>query len=1055
MGSLVLVVWCKKTMAPLSKSSALVALDDLCDHHGVDPSTGLTSAQVKDKRAEYGWNELDKEDATPLWKLVLEQFDDTLVKILLVAAVVSFALAFFDRDERSGEEGILAYIEPIVILVILILNAIVGVWQEANAEAALDALKELQSETARVLRDGKMATVPSRELVPGDVVQVKVGDRVPADVRVTELRTTSLRVDQSQLTGESQSVAKDPAIPRCAEDELVVQSKTNMMFATTTVVGGLALGVVTDIGMETEIGKIQLAVQDAAEDEEDTPLKKKIDEFGDMLSQVIGIICILVWAINYKHFFDPVHGSVFKGCIYYFKIAVALAVAAIPEGLPTVITTCLALGTRKMAAKNAIVRKLPSVETLGCTNVICSDKTGTLTTNEMSAVELVLPVDGQQMTQHTVSGITYSPIGDISPPLDFQNNTSLLSMAASVASLCNASALEYDAKATKYVRVGEPTEASLKVLVEKMGLPDPAAQKALAAKRPNEPAATAHAVNDYWNSGAKVLATLEFNRDRKSMSVVTKPAGKGVNQLLVKGAPEGLLARCTQILRADGTVADLDASAVAAISKQQTRMSGRALRVLALAYKDLGGDLASYDGTPAHPGAKVLADDTGFSAIESDLTFVGLVGIIDPPRAEIAPVVQTCKTAGIRVIMITGDNKLTAEAIATDVGILDKGFDKMQSFTGTDFFKKSEGEQLEIMSQSNSGLVFSRTEPTHKQQLVKLLKSQGSVVAMTGDGVNDAPALKQADIGIAMGLTGTEVAKEASDMILADDNFATIVNAVEEGRSIYNNMQAFIRYLISSNIGEVAAIFFTAALGMPEGLIPVQLLWVNLVTDGPPATALGFNKADADIMKKLPRRTDESLITPWVFFRYMVVGIYVGWACVAVFAYWYMYHEGDHTNITWEQLTTWGQCSEWTDFKVNDFDGLDMQTDPCKYFTDGKVKASTLSLSVLVAIEMFNALNALSEDGSLMQMPPWSNPYLILAMIVSFGMHFVILYVDFLADMFFVTPLDFDEWMVVMAFSLPVIFIDEVLKFIGRGISSRELQQRMARGENGEAKKKQ
>jgi len=431
------------------------------------------------------------------------------------------------------------------------------------------------------------------------------------------------------------------------------------------------------------------------------------------------------------------------------------------------------------------------------------------------------------------------------------------------------------------------------------------------------------------------------------------------------------------------------------------------------------------------------------------------VGIIDPPRAEIAPVVQTCKTAGIRVIMITGDNKLTAEAIATDVGILDKGFDKMQSFTGTNFFKKSEGEQLEILSQSNSGLVFSRTEPMHKQQLVKLLKSQGCVVAMTGDGVNDAPALKQADIGIAMGLTGTEVAKEASDMILADDNFATIVNAVEEGRSIYNNMQAFIRYLISSNIGEVAAIFFTAALGMPEGLIPVQLLWVNLVTDGPPATALGFNKADADIMKKLPRRTDESLITPWVFFRYMVVGIYVGWACVAVFAYWYMYHVGDHTNITWEQLTTWGHCSEWTDFKVNDFDGLDMQTDPCKYFTDGKVKASTLSLSVLVAIEMFNALNALSEDGSLMQMPPWSNPYLILAMIVSFGMHFVILYVDFLADMFFVTPLDFDEWMVVMAFSLPVILIDEVLKFVGRGISARELQQRMALGENGEAKKNQ
>jgi len=734
---------------------------------------------------------------------------------------------------------------------------------------------------------------------------------------------------------------------------------------------------------------------------------------------------------------------------------VALAVAAIPEGLPTVITTCLALGTRKMAAKNAIVRKLPSVETLGCTSVICSDKTGTLTTNEMSAVELVLPGTAADMARHVVSGITYSPVGDISPPLDFPTHTTQLSMASCVASLCNASAIEYDAKASKYVRVGEPTEASLKVLVEKMGLPDPAAQRTLAAQRASDPAATASAANDHWGSRAKVLETLEFSRDRKSMSVVVKPANQEANQLLVKGAPEGLLARCSTLLRADGKVAPLDAAAVAAVAAQQTRMSGRALRVLALAYKDLEGALASYDGTPAHAGARILARDADFAAIESDLTFVGLVGIIDPPRAEIAPVVETCKTAGIRIIMITGDNKLTAEAIATDVGILEKGFDASLSWTGMDFFKKSELEQLQILNKSNGGLVFSRTEPKHKQQLVKLLKSHGDVVAMTGDGVNDAPALKQADIGIAMGLTGTEVAKEASDMILADDNFATIVYAIEEGRSIYNNMQAFIRYLISSNIGEVAAIFLTAALGMPEGLIPVQLLWVNLVTDGPPATALGFNKADANIMKKLPRSTEESLITPWVFFRYMVVGIYVGWACVAVFAYWYMYHEGDHTNISWEQLTTWGHCSEWTDFKVNDFDGLDMQTDPCKYFTDGKVKASTLSLSVLVAIEMFNALNALSEDGSLLQMPPWSNPYLILAMLVSFGMHFVILYVDFLADMFFVTPLDFNEWMVVMAFSLPVIVIDEILKYIGRGISARELQQRMAGGLIGEAKKNQ
>ena len=1028
----------------LSRSSSTVELPELYAHFDVDINTGLTDAQVEVKRKEYGYNELDKEDATPLWKLVLEQFDDTLVKILLMAAGVSFVLAYFDGGEHGEDEGILAYVEPIVILIILILNAIVGVWQESNAESALEALKELQSESARALRNGKMCTIDSRDIVPGDIIEVKVGDRVPADTRVVELKTTSLRIDQSQLTGESQSVAKTPEIPTCPEDDLVVQAKTNILFATTTVVGGIGRGIVVETGMKTEIGKIQLAVQGAADEEEATPLKKKLDEFGDLLSQVIGVICILVWAINYNHFFDPVHGSVFKGCIYYFKIAVALAVAAIPEGLPTVITTCLALGTRKMAAKNAIVRKLPSVETLGCTNVICSDKTGTLTTNEMSCVEFVLPVTTGAMAKHSVSGITYAPLGDISPPVDFGANSVQLSMASTVASLCNASSLEYDTKASKYVRVGEPTEASLKVLVEKIGLPDSSAQKTLLANRTSDPSNTAHAVNNYWIGKAKTLATLEFNRDRKSMSVVTRPAGASTNQLLVKGAPEGLMGRCSKIMLANGQVVPLDQSAKDTITAQQTGMAGRALRVLALAYKDLSGDLGSYDGTRAHAGTKILSQDNDFKDIESDLTFVGLVGIIDPPREEIAPMVKVCKLAGIRIMMITGDNKLTAEAIAVDVGILDKGFDADSSFTGSEFFKKNESEQLKLLMKNDGGLVFSRTEPKHKQQLVKLLKSQGCVVAMTGDGVNDAPALKQADIGIAMGLTGTEVAKEAADMILADDNFATIVHAVEEGRSIYNNMQAFIRYLISSNIGEVAAIFFTAALGLPEGLIPVQLLWVNLVTDGPPATALGFNKPDADIMKKLPRRADDNLITPWVFFRYMVVGIYVGWACVAVFAYWYVYYEGDHTNITWDQLTHWGHCKTWTDFKVNDFDGLDMQTDPCKYFTDGKVKASTLSLSVLVAIEMFNALNALSEDGSLLTMPPWTNPYLIIAMFVSFGMHFVILYVDVLSEMFFVTPLDLNEWKLVLAFSLPVVIIDEVLKFLGRQMSAKELKTRMS-----------
>jgi Ca2+-transporting ATPase len=1031
--------------------------------NGIDH--GLNDADVTSLRAVYGLNELEKEDPSTLWELILEQFDDTLVKILLVAAMVSFGLAVLEGREKGTDGGaddhdmgLTAYVEPLVILIILILNAIVGVWQESNATAALEALKELQSEHARVLRNGKMQTVNSSELVPGDIVEVRVGDRVPADIRVLHLTTTQLRVDQAQLTGESQSVNKDVDIPTCQEN--VIQSRTNMLFATTVVVNGIGRGMVCQTGMATEIGKIQQAVQDAGAEEESTPLKKKLDEFGDLLSYVIGVICLLVWIINYQHFFDPVHGGVINGCIYYFKIAVALAVAAIPEGLPTVITTCLALGTRKMAAKNAIVRKLPSVETLGCTSVICSDKTGTLTTNEMSAVEFKLPSASahQDMQTYNVSGITYAPEGTIEPRIGDVSKNAQVKQLCTIASLCNASSLEYDKEHSKYIRVGEPTEAALKVLVEKLGHPEGSGkQGAIDIGRQTNPFNHAHAVNDVYASQYKVWSTLEFSRDRKSMSVLVKGDDAACNQLFVKGAPEGMVERCSHILLQDGSVAVLDAAGKAKILAQIDEMAARALRCLALAYKHCNDSpLGDFDGTRDHAAKAILSrPPSTFNEIESNMIFTGLVGIIDPPRNEILPMVETCRIAGIRVIMITGDNQLTANAIAVKVGILPEGFDPSRSMTGSQFFSLPVTKQRQILDQegdTTSGLVFSRTEPKHKQQLVSLLKQRGDVVAMTGDGVNDAPALKQADIGIAMGITGTEVAKEAADMILADDNFATIVSAVEEGRSIYNNMQAFIRYLISSNIGEVAAIFFTAALGLPEGLIPVQLLWVNLVTDGPPATALGFNPADADIMRRLPRRADDALITPWVFFRYMVVGIYVGFACVAVFAYWYMYHDpsdgtGDgHTLLTWYQLTHWQNCYEWgSDFEVADFDGWDLQTDPCRYFTDGKETAMTLSLSVLVAIEMFNALNALSEDGSLLSMPPWSNPYLIVAMFVSFGMHFLILYVEPLAKIFSVAPLDWNEWKLVLAFSLPVILIDEVLKFAGRKLHDAELKKRLAK----------
>uniref|UniRef100_K3W8M1 P-type Ca(2+) transporter n=1 Tax=Globisporangium ultimum (strain ATCC 200006 / CBS 805.95 / DAOM BR144) TaxID=431595 RepID=K3W8M1_GLOUD len=1024
-------------------------------HFNVIEEKGLSADAVEKQRAVHGFNELDKEEGTPLWKLVLEQFDDALVKILLGAAAVSFVLAYFEGGE---EEGISAYVEPLVILVILVLNAIVGVWQESNAEAALDALKDLQPENARVLRDGEMITVPARELVPGDIVEIRVGDKVPADIRLISMKTTAIRVEQAQMTGESTSVNKDiDALPKGTEN--VIQAKTNLLFATTVVVNGLGRGVVTEIGMKTEIGKIQQSVQEAAEDEESTPLKKKLDEFGELLSKVIGVVCLVVWIINYKNFFDPSHGSVLKGCIYYFKIAVALAVAAIPEGLPAVITTCLALGTRKMAKKNAIVRKLPSVETLGCTSVICSDKTGTLTTNEMSCVTFSHPGKSDtELITYDVEGHTYAPIGKVEgTPLSHFKTT--VSSLAKICALCNESAIEY--KDGKYVRVGEPTEAALKVLVEKIGLPDDAAKQAeFASLQKSNPAKAVQFCNEYWQEQNKKLAILEFSRDRKSMSVLCSKTGQSSgpatrsstvhqNVLFVKGAPEGLLDRCTNIQLADGSIKKLSAEGRQVILAQVSNLARKSLRCLALAKKEELGELASYDGDRHHPAHKLLENTEEFAAIESGLTFVGLASMLDPPRPEVRPMIETCHTAGIRVIVITGDNKLTAESICRKIGVFTDTEDvSHKSFTGAEFFALSEAKQVEyLMEKNGNGMVFSRTEPKHKQQLVKMLKQQGEVTAMTGDGVNDAPALKQADIGIAMGITGTEVAKQAADMVLADDNFATIVSAVEEGRAIYNNMQAFIRYLISSNIGEVAAIFFTAALGLPEGLIPVQLLWVNLVTDGPPATALGFNPPDKDIMTKPPRRSDDVLINGWVFFRYMVVGIYVGLACVGVFAYWYMFYDasGDgHTLITFEQLTHWTKCHEWKDFKVNNFDGMDFSSDPCKYFTEGKRSASTLSLSVLVAIEMFNALNALSEDGSLITMPPWSNPYLLIAMVVSFGMHFLILYVDVLADTFSVTPLDFNEWLVVLAFSLPVILIDEVLKFVGRRIHARELEARLS-----------
>ncbi|XWS74201.1 hypothetical protein CRYUN_Cryun02cG0195600 [Craigia yunnanensis] len=1009
------------------------------EKYHVNQELGLSSAEVEKRMQIYGWNELEKHEGTSIFKLILEQFNDTLVRILLVAAIISFVLAWYDGEE-GGEMEIIAFVEPLVIFLILIVNAIVGIWQESNAEKALEALKEIQSVHANVVRDGKkVSKLPAKELVPGDIVELRVGDKVPADMRVLSLISSTVRVEQGSLTGESEAVSKTVKVVPENSD---IQGKKCMVFAGTTVVNGNCICLVTQIGMNTEIGKVHSQIHEASQNEEDTPLKKKLNEFGEVLTMIIGVICALVWLINVKYFlsWEYVDGwprnfkFSFEKCTYYFEIAVALAVAAIPEGLPAVITTCLALGTRKMAQKNALVRKLPSVETLGCTTIICSDKTGTLTTNQMAVSKLVaIGSRPGTLRSFDVEGTTYDPFdGKIQGwPVDGMDAN--LQMIAKISAVCNDAGVEQSGN--HYVATGMPTEAALKVLVEKMGFPEE-----YGSSSDHGPQRCCQ----LWNKMEQRIATLEFDRDRKSMGVIVN-SSSGRKSLLVKGAVENLLERSSFIQLLDGSIVELDQYSRDLILQSLHEMSTDALRCLGFAYKEEPFEFAAYNGDEDHPAHQLLLNPSNYSSIESRLIFVGLVGLRDPPRKEVRQAIEDCKAAGIRVMVITGDNKNTAEAICHEIGVFGSYEDiSSRSLTGREFMDHP--DQKNHLRQSG-GLLFSRAEPRHKQEIVRLLKEDGEVVAMTGDGVNDAPALKLADIGVAMGIAGTEVAKEASDMVLADDNFSTIVSAVGEGRSIYNNMKAFIRYMISSNIGEVASIFLTAALGIPEGMIPVQLLWVNLVTDGPPATALGFNPPDKDIMKKPPRRSDDSLITAWILFRYLVIGFYVGIATVGVFIIWYTHHtflgidlSGDGRSlVTYSQLANWGQCSSWESFSVSPFTAgsqvFKFDANPCDYFQSGKIKASTLSLSVLVAIEMFNSLNALSEDGSLLTMPPWVNPWLLLAMSVSFGLHFLILYVPFLAQVFGIVPLSLNEWFLVIAVSLPVILIDEVLKFIGRRTS--------------------
>lgn len=982
------------------------SITEVLDFFGVDPGKGLSDSQVALHSKIYGKNVLPEETRTPFWKLVLKQFDDLLVKILIAAAAVSLVLALI-----NGETGLAAFLEPFVILLILAANAAVGVITETNAEKALEELRAYQADIATVLRNGCFSILPATELVPGDIVEVSVGCKVPADMRMIEMLSNQLRVDQAILTGESCSVEKE--LESTIATNAVYQDKTNIIFSGTVVVVGRARAVVVGVGANTAMGNIRDSM--LRTDDEATPLKKKLDEFGTFLAKVIAGICILVWIVNIGHFRDPSHGGFLRGAIHYFKIAVALAVAAIPEGLPAVVTTCLALGTKRMARLNAIVRSLPSVETLGCSTVICSDKTGTLTTNMMSVSKICAVHSvhrGPTIAEYSVSGTSYAPegmiFGNSGLQIEFPAQLPCLLHIAMCSAVCNESILQYNPDRGIYEKIGESTEVALRVLAEKVGLPGfDSMPSALHMLTKHERASYC---NQYWESQFKKVSVLEFSRDRKMMSVLC--SRKQTKIMFSKGAPESIVSRCSNILcNDDGSTVPLSVAVRDELESRFHSFAGKeTLRCLSLAFKQMpiGQQTLSFED-------------------EKDLTFIGLVGMLDPPREEVRNAMLSCMTAGIRVIVVTGDNKSTAESLCHKIG----AFDHLEDFAGRSY-TASEFEELPAVQQTlalQRMALFTRVEPSHKRMLVEALQHQNEVVAMTGDGVNDAPALKKADIGIAMG-SGTAVAKSASDMVLADDNFASIVAAVAEGRAIYNNTKQFIRYMISSNIGEVVCIFVAAVLGIPDTLAPVQLLWVNLVTDGLPAIAIGFNKQDSDVMKAKPRKVNEAVVSGWLFFRYLVIGAYVGLATVAGFVWWFVYSDTG-PKVAYKELMNFDSCS------------TRETTYPCSIFVDRH--PSTVSMTVLVVVEMFNALNNLSENQSLLVIPPWSNLWLVASIVLTMLLHILILYVHPLSILFSVTPLSWAEWKVVLYLSFPVIIIDEILKFFSRNSTGLRLGLRFRR----------
>jgi Ca2+-transporting ATPase len=916
---------------------------------------GLTAEQVRRRREQFGANELREAPGRSFWRMLLDQFNNFLVIILIIAAIVS-ALIGWTEYNRTGE--VTEFIDAIAIMTIVILNAILGVLQEGRAEEALAALKKMSAPNARVLRDGYTQTVPSRELVPGDVVILETGNYIPADVRLVE--SVNLRIEEASLTGESVPVGKDAR--DVLDPEAGLGDRHNLAFMSTVITYGRGRGLVISTGMDTEIGKIAEMIQ--SYEEEPTPLQVKLDQLGRTLGIITLVICGLVGVLGvvrgtqldvlFSQGFSAYFGleETIPQLVEMFMVAVSLAIAAVPEGLPAVVTIALALGMQEMVRRNALIRKLPAVETLGSATAICSDKTGTLTQNEMTAVQMY--VDRSLLT---ITGEGYRPDGEFRDSgqavgLEGYPGMRLLLRAGL---LCNDSRLEEineDGQAQWRI-AGDPTEGAFVVAAAKAGY----YQDSLGAEYPR-------------------VAEIPFDSERKRMTTFHPDPRYGDSVAYMKGAPDVVLGLCDRVLE-DGVRRPLTDERRRNILEENESLAANALRVLGVAFRPI----------------ETVPDNPQPDSCETEFTFVGLLGMIDPARPEVARAIATARHASIETVMITGDYLNTAVAIGKEIGLLGDGD---QTLTGAQLDQMDDDAFENIVEDV---ALYARVSPQHKVKIVEALKAKGHVVAMTGDGVNDAPALKRANIGVAMGITGTDVSKETAEMVLTDDNYASIVSAIEQGRVIYSNIRKFVYYLLSCNMAEITILLVALLAGAPLPLLPIQLLVLNLLTDGLPALALGVEEGDPDIMDQPPRPVTEPIIN-----RDMVIGIAVQTVAISL--------------------------AVLAAFQI----GLEA----------GEAHARTMAFATLSISELLRAYTSRSERYSLLAIGVFTNKWMQWAVLSSLLVLLAIIYVPFLDPIFGTTFLTGQDWLVMLPLILVPSVAAELNKWVLRKLSERRQRARAA-----------